>query len=163
MYTVWMYGRKIGSADLETGSGRRLAGIFHPTEFGLSVLPGITDMFPALVEFKSMCQRQGVDVEDPHPAVGQQAFAEFRHTPEGRRIVAAAKLLADIEVCDTRGDDISWDSLAISDMEALRALALRECPETVANLPPAPLAADVRYVISLTLTEPFPVAARFPC
>lgn len=154
MYTVWMYGRKIGQARLDTSvRGGRLAGVFHPTEFGLTVLPGITDMFPALVDFKNMCRQLGVDVQDADPEIGKRAFEQFKDTAEGRRVVAAAKLIAAIEVCDRRGDDVAWASLAISDMEALRTLALRERPDRAASLPPASDTADIRYLISLTLAD----------
>ena len=164
MYTVWMYGRKIGQVRLETSiGGRRLAGVFHPTEFGLTMLPGITDMFPALIDFKHMCERVGVDVQDPDPEIGQRAFEHFKDTAEGRRIAAAAKLIAAIEVCDTRGDDVAWASLAISDMEALRTLALREWPERVASLPPLPDATDIRYLMSLTLADSPLRAVAMPC
>lgn len=164
MYTVWMYGRKIGQARLDTSVGdRRLAGVFHPTEFGLTVLPGITDMFPALIDFRHMCRRLGVDVQDPDPEIGHRAFEQFKNTAEGRRVVAAAKLIAAIDVCDRRGDDVLWDSLAISDMEALRTLALRECPDRAASLPPVPDTADIRYLISLTLADSSLRVVAMPC
>ena len=50
-YTVWLDGTLIGESNLELRHGTsRRAGIFHPTELGLSVLPGITAMGPALLD-----------------------------------------------------------------------------------------------------------------
>jgi hypothetical protein len=151
VYTVWMYGQKIGETRFEAlCAGRRRAGVFHPTEFGIAMLPGITDMFPALVAFRDMCERAGVDVDDDRPETGRDAFEAFKGTPEGKRVVAAARRIAEIEVREETGESIQWESLAISNLEELVALAAQRTPSRP-EPPQRPNGDPVRFLISLTV------------
>src|SRR5688572_23730090 len=48
-YSIWLDGNRIGETNFELRHGvNRHAGVFHPTELGLTVLPGLTSMAPAL-------------------------------------------------------------------------------------------------------------------
>jgi len=155
MYTVWMYGQKIGETRFEAGAaGRKRAGVFHPTEFGIAMLPGITDMFPALVDFKDMCVREGVDIQDDRPETGRDAFEAFKDTPEGRRVITAARRIAEIEVREQNGDCVAWESLAISNLEELAALASRRASSGPADPMQQSNGDPVRYLISLTMATP---------
>jgi len=121
-YTVWMDGTKIGDTALELspGEGRR-AGIFHPTAPGLAVLPGIAAMAPALLDAGRMCRENGIDTEDPENFEG--AAEGIFETTEGNRILEAAKLIARLELRGPGGEVVPWESLLISDMNELAALA----------------------------------------
>src|SRR5471030_485726 len=110
-YTVWMYGQQIGHTKFEyRHDARKRAGVFQPTEFGLTVLPGITAMCPALLDFGELCRRDGIDVEDPSPESASAALAAFTETPEGQRLIEAAKQIAEIEVLDSLGRELPWES-----------------------------------------------------
>src|SRR5262249_48907829 len=74
-YTVWLHGQQIGETRFEFRPDRRRhAGTFHPTEFGLTVLPSITAMMPALFEFGDLCRRRGLDTDDQNPESASAAL-----------------------------------------------------------------------------------------
>jgi hypothetical protein len=125
-FTVWMDGTKIGETALEIshGTGRR-AGVFHPSASGMALLPGITAMPRALLEAGRMCRANGIDPEDPALDMEGTATAVLQ-TAEGRRIMDAAKIAVRLELHDARGTLVPWDSLLISDMHDIRALARHE-------------------------------------
>lgn len=154
-YTVWMYGRLIGEAMLEVGSTpARRVGAFHPTIFGLSVLPGITDMFPALVAFGEFCRRRKLAGCEPDRAA-DETLGAFASTPEGQRVIAAAKQVDQLVVRDAGGRIVAWQSIAITDVEQFTALATAgtsSCPSE----PPhgdATAAGSPRFRMSLTLAR----------
>jgi hypothetical protein len=123
-YTVWKNGQRIGQTDLELSpGGRRRAGTFLPNDYGLTVLPGITAMLPALLAFGDMCRRKGLDVEDRSPEAGRMALDAFAETPEGQAVIEAAKHVGAVELRDRRGQTVVWESLLISDLRQVRALA----------------------------------------
>ena len=148
-YTVWKNGKQIGATQFELSpGGRKRVGMFHPNEYGLTVLPGITAMFPALLEFGEMCRRNGVDVEFDSPekrAAGHELFAE---TPEGRAVIEAAQNIGELELRDSRGETLVWDSLAISDVGMFADLA-RSCGENSEDQTAETTGAA--YMISATL------------
>jgi hypothetical protein len=155
MYTVWMYGQQIGETRFEARcAGRKRAGVFHPTALGIAMLPGITDMFPALIEFRDMCERRGVDVHDDRPETGRDAFEAFQDTAEGRRVIAAARRIAEIDVRQENGDSIPWESLAISNLDELAALAARRTPSGPPQPRQRPNGDPIRFLISLTIATP---------
>jgi hypothetical protein len=119
-HSVWIDGQKIGETKFELRSvGRQRAGTFHATKFGLTRLPGITDMLPALVAFGEMSRREGIDVHDPRPETAAAALEWFAEAPEGKRVLAAAKLIADLVLQDSTGHLVVWQSIAISDVAEL--------------------------------------------
>jgi hypothetical protein len=150
-YTVWMHGRRIGDTRFELADHfQRRAGSFQPTAHGLTVLPALTAMFPALLDFAEMCRRQGLESdEDWAQAITATADA-FSHTPEGQQVLAVADRLADVQVRDSVGGLLSWESLAISEIDML--IPITAAPEwaihdRMVRLPRDP----TRYVITLTL------------
>ncbi len=145
-YTVWMDGVSIGHSALEVRQGaNRRAGIFHPTEFGLSVLPGITDMGPALLDVGRMCRDGGMDLED-FRLDAERASQEVFGTPEGNRVLEAAKQIARLELRAPSGDFVPWESILITDLNALGAAASGRSPgEDATSQGDAPQA---RYFIS---------------
>lgn len=151
-YTVWIDGTRIGETafELRHGADRR-GGVFHPTELGLSVLPGITAMGPALLDAGRMCRERGIDTEDPALDVESATRTVFE-TPEGDRVLAAAKLIARLEVHGPSGELVRWESILISDFSELAAMAGTDSssgdPATVGRGSESP----VRYFISATFS-----------
>lgn len=149
-YTLWTDDRQIGETQFEfRTSGSRRAGLFFPTEFGLVVLPGITAMFPALLAFGEMCRQEGVDIEDDSRPAASAALETFGGTPQGRRLFAAAKRVAAVDVQEPGGRTVQWESLAINDLEMLARLAEKKEPGASAEL--AKLPGSASYIVSLTL------------
>ena len=155
-YSVWKNGEKVGETRLELSPApRKRAGVFHPTAFGLTVLPGITAMAPALFDFGEMCKAQGVDVEDDRPETAERAFETFANTPEGQRVQAAASCISDLELRDSTGRTLQWESIMISDMTAIVELAGRRrhgAADQLKMLPGDP----IRFMISTTLADQYP-------
>jgi hypothetical protein len=149
-YTLWMNDEKIGETDFEMPTrGSRRAGLFRPTAFGLTVLPGITDMFPALIAFGELCRRENINVDDDRPESASIALDAFGGTAEGQRVIAAAKHIGAIVVRDATGGTVFWDSLAISDLELLASLARKQKPGKRTMMASVPGSGS--YIVSLTL------------
>jgi hypothetical protein len=152
-YSVWKHGEKIGETRFELSPApRKRAGVFHPTTFGLTVLPGITAMAPALFDFGAMCKARGVDVEDDRPETAERVFDAFAHTPEAKRLQAAANCVADLELRDPVGRRIEWESIMISDMTAVVEMVGRRrqgAADQLKMLPGDP----IRFMISTTLAD----------
>ena len=147
-YTVWMDGAKIGETGLELHHGsKKRAGIFHPTEFGLTVLPGITAMAPALLDTGRTCRERGIDTEDENLDL-DSVIDEVFETPSGQRVLAAARQIARLEVRSPSGELMPWKSILITDMNELAAMADTKSPAltpiALSELPP------IRYFISAT-------------
>jgi hypothetical protein len=147
-YTVWMDGTRIGETAFELRHGTdRHGGVFHPTELGLAMLPGITAMGPALLDAGRMCRERGIDTEDPDLDVESATQTVFE-TPEGDRVLAAARLIARLELHGPSGELVRWESILISDLNDLAAAAERsssaEDPATIDRRDRPP----VRYFIS---------------
>jgi hypothetical protein len=147
-YSIWMDGTKIGETEFELRHGRdRRGGIFLPTQLGLSLLPGITAMTPALLDLGRLSRERRADASE---ALDECAHAEsMLATPEGNRMIDAAEQISKLELRDPSGEVITWDSLLISDFrdlstesDAQRAARRRE--ERAEESDP------VRYFISAT-------------
>jgi hypothetical protein len=151
-YTVWMQGKQIGQSRFEyTHDARRRAGKFVPTDFGLTVLPHITDMCPALMEFGDLCRRGGFDMDDRRAETAAAALDAFADTAEGRRMLGAVKRIAQIEVLDPLGQAVIWESLAITDVDELAAIAHARSPGLLDERLNAE--GTVKFMISLTLAK----------
>jgi len=152
-YTVWKNGEKVGETRFELCSGpRKRAGVFHPTAFGVTVLPGITPMGPALLEFEAMCRERGFDVDDHRLETAEHAFNAFANTPEAKRIQAAASHIAELELRDPGGRTLAWESIMINDMTTLVDSVDRYRSgawQQIKMLPGDP----IRFMISATLAD----------
>ena len=152
-YTVWMDGTKVGETafELRYGTDRR-GGVFHPTELGIALLPRITAMGPALLDVGRMCRERGIDTEDPDLDVEGTLRTVFA-APEGNRVVAAAEQIARLELHGPSGELVRWESMMISDVEELRALA-RTTPSSEDPAPDEPTdRPPIRYLISAKFTD----------
>ena len=149
-YSVWLDGIRIGDTDLELrhGLGRR-GGVFHPTEVGLTVLPGITAMGPALLDLGQLCRENGVNTKDGVDI--DRATEGVLGTDAGRRMLAAAEEISRLELHDDAGRIVRWESILISDMTDFVAIAAKQMPDAE-EIPADELrASPVRYFISTTL------------
>jgi len=153
-YTVWLHGQQIGETQFEFRPDRRRhAGTFHPTAFGLTVLPSITAMMPALFDFGDLCRRRGLDTDDQSPESASAALDGLATTPEGERLMAAAKHVSRVEVRDADGQLLPWDSLLISDLELLVRIARERTPSLEEEPDEPPQHDPIKFMISLTLKE----------
>lgn len=162
-FTVWSRGRQLGETTFELQpTGRKRAGIFHPTAVGIEILPAITAMMPALFDFGALCKRAGFDTDDDDPAKAREALAMFEHSPEGLRIAAAAREIADLVLLDDHDNLMLWDSILISDVDDILRVAKTLGHETPEADEPgdAPRESLIRYMISVTLTEGVTVKRR---
>jgi hypothetical protein len=151
-YTVWLDGTRIGETALELRHGNnRRGGVFHPTELGLSVLPSITAMGPALLDAGRRYREDDFIPDDPN-APPESAAAAFFATDEGQRIMLAGELISRLELHDPSGELVPWESLLISDMNELTAVAARiSAGKTEPTTPECSDRDPVRYFISAKL------------
>ena len=120
-YTVWKDDKEIGQTNFELSpAGRKRIGMFLPNALGLTALPRLTSMLPALLAFEEMCRRRGLEVGDALGDGERLALDAFSDTPEGRAVISAAKHVAAVELRDSRGQTIAWESLMISDVRLFR-------------------------------------------
>jgi hypothetical protein len=92
-YSVWKHGEKIGETRFELSPApRKRAGVFHPTAFGLTILPGIADMAPALFDFGEMCKAHGVDVDDARPETCRAGVRDLRRHAGGQTASGGGEL-----------------------------------------------------------------------
>ena len=157
-FTVWMRDQLIGETRFELHPGpRRRGGSFHPTAFGLTVLPGIVDMFPALLAFGQMCRNEGIDINDESPEAAATAMNSFGGSPEGKRVLACAKIISDLRMRDGGGRLVVWESIAISDSSLLAKIAAERSTDLRVDLPPNG-AEIVKYLITMTIAQNQPTA-----
>src|SRR4051812_32868567 len=77
-HSIWFRGRQIGETKFEyKHTATQFAGAFYPTAFGLTMLPDITAMGPALFSFGEMCRRAGVDTDDASSENASAALKAF--------------------------------------------------------------------------------------
>lgn len=154
-YTLWSRGILIGATDFALGDrhGPHLAGIFQPTESGMLLLPALTAMAPALFDFNAMLRREklsGRDIdEDP-----DRVFDIFEHSPEGRRVIASAREVEQLELRAPGGGVLAFQSILVSDLEELRRFGFRKPKKTKKGKRRKALRDPVRYLISATLATP---------
>jgi len=153
-FTLWKQGVMIGETDFALGErrGRRRIGAFHPTPSGMLALPAITAMAPALLECGPVLKQLPLsDEELERDGGGDTALALFERTPEGRRVLAAAEQIAQLELRDPSGRPIMFESFLLSDIEEL-ATSGPTSRSAIAARRKNP-AAPIRYVISVSLRE----------
>jgi hypothetical protein len=153
-YTVWKLGEKIGETRFELSPGpRKRAGVFHPTAFGMTLLPAITAMAPALVEFEALCRERGMSADLKPDDATEAALDAIANTPQGKRVLTAASHVADLELRDPAGHTLCWESIMISDMTGLAELAGRRRTGASAQFKMLP-GDPIRFMISTTLAPP---------
>jgi hypothetical protein len=150
IYSVWMQGKHIGNSRFElTETLLRRTGSYEPTLFGLTVLPELTVLFPALLDFAAMCQRRGLVLNEQWSDEAAETVNAFADTPEAQRVMEAAGRIAAIEVRDPDGVALEWDSLVISELKHIVPVAESGAGS---RLIPHLRRDPVRYMIALTLS-----------
>jgi hypothetical protein len=152
-YTIWKNGEKLGETRFELRPGpHKMAGVFHPTASAMAVLPSVTAMMPALFAFGRMCRARGIDVDESRPETVDRGLDAFANSPEGKRIQAAARHVAELELVDAAGHALPWDSILISDLTNLAELSGNrdEARRRLECMPGDP----IRFMISVTLADP---------
>ena len=152
-YSVWKNGEKLGETRFELRPGpHKMAGVFHPTPSGMAVLPSVTAMMPALFAFGRMCRAKGIDVDESRLETVDGGLDAFANSPEGKRIQAAARHVAELELVDTTGRTLVWESILISDLTNLDELAgnREDARRRLECMPGDP----IRFMISVTLADP---------
>jgi len=142
-YTLSLNGVLIGETDFEhTGHGpRQQAGIFRPAASGLALLPQITGMFAASLAFMKVVERNKSPLTDRE----ETAIGLLENTPEGRKLIEHAKVIEQLELRDPDGNPLAIESIAVSNLQELAALAASKLGKTdLANVPP-------KYLISVTV------------
>jgi hypothetical protein len=142
-YTLILRGVVIGETDFEHhGQGpRQQAGIFRPAPSGLADLPKITGMFAASLAFMRVVERNKSPLSD----ADDTAVSLLENTPEGRKLVEHAKVISELELRDPDGNALPIESIAVSNLQELAALAASKLGRTdLENVPP-------RYLISVTV------------
>jgi len=139
-YTLLLHGVVIGETDFEhSGQGpRQQAGIFRPSASGMTVLPQITGMFAASLAFMRVVERN-------KPSSQDSAIGLLESTPEGKRLIEHAKVIEQLELRDPDGQSLPVESIAVSNLQELAALAASKLGKTdLGNVPP-------KYLISVTV------------
>lgn len=142
-YTLLLHGIVIGETDFEhKGHGpRQQAGIFRPAVSGLDLLPKITGMFAASLAFMRVVERHKHAIETNDAT----AMELLEHTPEGRTLVEHAKVIEQLELRDPAGNQVAIESIAVSNLQELAALAASKLGKgKLGEVPP-------RYLISVTV------------
>ena len=156
-YSIWLDGMEIGETSLELSpGGTRRAGVFRPTASGLEVLPGITAMAPALLDAGRLHRENGMDDAELE---AEDAADSFFDSPEGQRVMNAAKLVARIEIHGPGGEIVPWESLLISDMKEFVGLAGGPVGKFGMRFRRMPVPERARYFISAQLVVPGSVGA----
>lgn len=125
-YTLWSRGILIGATDFALGDtdGRHLAGVFQPAESGMMLLPVLTAMAPALFDLKAMMKRERITEEDAD-ADPDRVLEIFEGSPEGRRLMASAKEMQQLELRAPSGGVLELESLLLSDLTELSRFGIR--------------------------------------
>lgn len=142
-YTLLLHGIVIGETDFEhKGHGpRQQAGVFRPAASGLDLLPRITGMFAASLAFMRVVERNKSAIERNDAT----AMELLERTPEGRTLVEHAKVIEQLELRDPEGNQISIESIAVSNLQELAALAASKLGKaSMGDVPP-------KYLISVTV------------
>jgi hypothetical protein len=146
-FTLWKRGILIGETDLEIAKpgDRRRAGVLHPTPAGMMALPALTAMAPALFALGESMSGLPLS-DDAVERNGEAALEVFERSLEGRKVLAAAEQIAELELRDTDGKPVAFDSILVTDLEEL-VIASGISRAKHPNGDP------VRYLISLTLSK----------
>lgn len=119
-YTLWSRGILVGVTDFTLGdsNSRHLAGVFQPAESGMMLLPALTAMAPALFDLKTMMKRERLSEADAD-ADPDRVLEIFEQSPEGRRLIASAKEIEQLELRAPNGRVLELESILVSDLTEL--------------------------------------------
>ena len=151
-YTLWSRGILIGATDFALGDAHscHLSGVFQPAESGMMILPAITAMAPALLDLRALMRREQFTEEDIERDF-DRARQLFEYSPEGKRVIASAKEIEQLELRSPSGEVLATEMVLVSDLLEMNRFAMRT---TRRRRRRSKRRADpIRYLISVTLMQ----------
>lgn len=156
-YTLWHRKQLIGETEFEQEEGvsalrlgkrRHLAGVFHPTDYGLRLLPRLCGILTAGFDLKEELVRRGLPTEDPPADIIEELFET---TEAGAHIIDIGRVLCEVELRDPDGVTLTVASMGFIDLAELATLSRRLEHETV-DLDEVPSEA-AEFLVSVTLQD----------
>lgn len=161
-YSLWLDGVRLGTTDLDVFPipGRR-AGVLQPTAQGVAVLPSITAVVPAMLDFNELCEARGLDASLGDEQHALATLEQLSDTGPVLRMRGAISRIARLELRDDRGANVPWSYILVTDMDELRARTGSPPP---VDGPEGGTGAPIRYLISATFDADGPMlgAAKGP-
>lgn len=118
-YTFWHSGTLLGESDLALPSTKpgQQGGVFHPTVYGLTMLPTLTCGLSASRAFQRELSAMGKRAED----LSNEDIASLIETSDATAaMVELGRILGEIELRAPDGQPIPFETIAFSDVEELR-------------------------------------------
>lgn len=144
-FTLFHHGLVIGETDFEFKPLKpsQRAGVFRPTQYGLTVLPLVTGMLAASMALTQLAKQRGLQRRATKP---EAVLDLLGNTAEGQLFIECAKAIEQLELRDPSGQGLTVESIAISDLHELMTIAASRDGRAIEEpRPGAP-----RYVISAT-------------
>ena len=153
-YTLWSRGILVGVTDFALGDkhNRHLAGVFHPAETGMMLLPAITAMAPALFDLHARMEHEHLSEKDAETNP-DRVLEVFEQSPEGQRVIASAKEVEQLELRAPSGQVLEIESILVSDLEEMSRFGFRPTPIKRGNRRKVRREDPIRYLISATLSN----------
>lgn len=161
-YTFWHSGTLMGESDLALPSTKpgQQGGVFHPTAYGLTLLPRLTCALSAGRAFQQQIEAMGRRAED----LSNDEIASLVETSDATRtMIELGRILSKVELRAPDGRAIAIQSIAFSDVEELRNMG-RSLGGAAAAVMTLPVDAPRYLVSATTLAQPTSsrVVARGP-
>jgi len=116
----------------------------------MMILPSLTAMAPALFDLRTMMRREHLS-EDDAEKDPDRVLEIFERSPEGKRVIASAKEIDQLELRAPSGEVLDYESILVSDLLEMKRFGFRTTP---AGRGRSKRRADpIRYLISATLAE----------
>jgi len=153
-YTLWSHGILVGVTDFALGNkdGRHLAGVFQPAETGMMLLPALTAMTPAPVDFHARMKHENLSAEDAQTDP-DRVLEVFEQALEGQRVIASAKEIEKLELRAPSGRVLETESILLSDLVEMKRFGFRTTPIRTRKKGRDQLGDPIRYLISATLAS----------
>lgn len=148
-YTFLHRGIVMGESDLATKSGKRRqrAGSFQPTAYGRTLLPRVTCVLSVGLALKA--ELHAIKATPKHLR-DEKIDQVFGHSEAGRAMIDVGRVLSEVELRDSYGRRVEFESMAFSNLNEIRELAetlgTRSSP-ALKNLP----ANAPEFIVSVTL------------
>jgi hypothetical protein len=128
-YTLWSRGILVGVTDFALGDkhSRHLAGVFQPAETGMMLLPALTAMAPALFDLHARMKQEHLS-EEAAEANPDRVLEVFEHSLEGKRVIASAKEVEQLELRAPSGLVLEIESILVSDLLEMKRFGFRTTP-----------------------------------
>jgi hypothetical protein len=151
-YTLWSRGILVGVTDFALGDthGRHLAGVFQPAETGMMLLPALTAMAPALFDLHARMKQEHLSEEEAQ-SNPDRVLEVFEHSPEGKRVIASATEVEQLQLRTPSGRVLEIESILVSDLLEMKRFGFRTTPIKRRKRGRRQRGDPIRYLISATL------------